>query len=285
MGDCGSSTTYTQSISWADTHTPLAPITNVTTAFNQLFAGSDPSASAAQKAQRMAQSKSVLDFVQSDAKTVTRQLSAADQQKLDEYFTGVRALETRLTAPYGANCQPGSAPLAGVDFPTTVQAWNDLIVLALQCDMSRLLTFMLEFELSYCTYDFLFPGVSTQGHHSLSHYSNTNDYNQLVAVETWQTKQIAYLVQKLKSTPEGSGTLFDSVALVGLPGMGLGNTHDHANISPVVLGSCGGRLKGGQHLATGGAPLANLHISLMAAMGVKVSSFGLDGNGTIAGLQ
>ncbi|RYZ55499.1 MAG: DUF1552 domain-containing protein, partial [Proteobacteria bacterium] len=243
VNDCGSSNIYTQSISWSNATTPLSPLATPLAAFNQMFAGYDPNATEAQRALRAAAQKSVLDFVQKDAKSLSNHMNAADKTKLDEYLTGVRDIERRLAGGSNICASTAVAPSKRLDHQATVTAFNDLMVLALRCDMSRVITFMLEFELSYRIYDFLFPGQNSAGHHTLSHYGSQTQLDQLIAVETWETKQALDLAQKLKAIPEGDGNLLDNTILLLMPGMGQGANHNHVDIALAMIGKGGGTLK------------------------------------------
>ncbi|MBC7533499.1 MAG: DUF1552 domain-containing protein [Oligoflexus sp.] len=286
VGDCGASTMYTQVISWANANTPLSPLATPMAAFNQLFAGFDANATEAQKALRLATQKSVLDFVKNDAKSLSAHMNSADKAKLDEYLTGVREIEVRINSDSSSLCSSHAvAPSLFYDHQAKVTAFNDLMVLALRCDMTRVITFMLEFELSYRVYDFLFPGQPSAGHHSLSHYGDQRGLDQLIAVETWESKQCLDLAQKLKNIPEGDGNILDNTMLLLLPGMGQGAAHNHVDISMAILGKAGGKIKPGMHLnfATN-APYANLHVTLLNAMGIPTEKFGYDGTKILPGL-
>ena len=280
--DFGAACSYTQSISWAGPQQPLAPVINPLTAFNQLFAGSNEGATAEAQAIRRASLKSVLDYVLADADSLSLQLGADDRNKLDEYFTSVRELETRLTNPAGM-CESGPAPADALDYPGRVQAFNDLIALAFQCNQSQVITFMLENGLSGRSHPFIgAPG----GHHGLTHGAGDNPAGQLLLLETWQAQQAANLAAKLKSMPDIDGTpILDNTAMLVLTDMGDGGAHDHTSLSQVLLGRCGGALNSGQALHYAGAPLGNLYVSLLRAFGVDTTTFGVDGVAPLDGVN
>ncbi|MES2745563.1 MAG: DUF1552 domain-containing protein [Bdellovibrionota bacterium] len=285
--DCGATTFYTQCISWKDAKTPLSPLASPQAAFNQLFAGYDANATAAQRALREATQKSVLDFVVKDVKSLAAKMNPADKTKVDEYLTGVRDIERRMTTAGSGMCGKNvpTPPPSGVEHPARVKLFNDLMVLALKCDMTRVITFMLEFELSYRIYEFLLPGQGSAGHHSLSHFGgNKTAENQLLAIEKWETTMILDLAEKLKATPEGDGNLLDNTILCYMPGMGHGDAHDHANFSMAILGKGAGKINAGQHMQRSGVPKGNLNVSLLNAMGVKTERFGMEGSANIEGL-
>lgn len=280
--DFGASCSYTQAISWAGPQAPLAPVINPLTAFNQLFAGNDEGATEAEQEMRRASMKSVLDYVQSDAESLKVQLGATDKMRLEEYFTAVRELEMRLTSPPALMCEPGAPPGAGLDYPTRVQAFNDLIALAFQCDMTRVLTFMIENGLSGRSHAFIgAPG----NHHGLTHGAGDNAPGQLLALETWQCQQAANLAIKLKGMQEPDGSfLLDNTAMLILTDMGEGGPHDHDHLAQVIVGRCGGTLATGQALPCNGAPLGNMYVSLLRAFGVE-APFGCDGTAPLAGVN
>jgi hypothetical protein len=279
--DFGASCSYTQSISWAGPKTPLAPVISPLTAFNQLFAGSDEGATAAEQATRRQSLRSVLDYVLTDADGLSAQLGTDDRHKLDEYFTSVRELETRLTQPAG-ECDAGPAPADGLDYPSRVAAFNDLIALAFQCNQTRIISFMIENGLSGRSHPFIdAPG----GHHGITHGAGTDPMGQLLRVETWQAQQAAAMAQKLKTLTEADGSpLLDHTAMLVLSDMGDGGIHDHTDLAPLLVGKCGGRLRTGQAIRCGGAPLGNLHVSVLQAFGVETSTFGCDGVAPLDGV-
>ena len=248
--DFGASCSYTQSISWAGPQAPLAPVINPLTAFNQLFGGTDEGATQAEQDKRRASLTSVL--------------------------------ETRLTHPAGT-CESGPAPADALDYPGRVKAFNDLIALTFQCNQSQVITFMIENGLSGRSHPFIdAPG----GHHGLTHGARVDPVNQLIRLQTWQAQQAADLALKLKSMPDIDGSsLLDNTAMLLLPDMGDGGSHDHTDLAPVIVGKCGGALNTGQSLKCGGAPLGNLHVSLLRALGVDTNTFGVDGVAPLPGVN
>lgn len=279
--DFVASCVYTHCISWSEPGKPLSPVLDPLTAFNELFGGTDEGATAAQREIRRRSFASVLDYVLDDAGSFATTLNAPDRNKLDEYFTAVRELEQRLTSP-AAMCETGPAPGASLEYPDAVRAFNDLMVLALRCDQSRFITFMIENGLSGRSHPFI---DAEGGHHALSHFGNDDDRARLLRLETWQCEQAADLATKLKAITEPDGsTLLDNTALLLLPDMGFGNPHDHTNLAPVVIGKAGGALATGQSLAFSSAPLGNLYVTLLQAFGVATETFGMDGVAALPGL-
>jgi hypothetical protein len=279
--DSGYSCAYTRNISWAGPKTPLQKTTSPQVAFDLLFKGLDDSATQAEQARRRAYSKSVLDYARGDAQRLQARLSRTDRMKLDEYLTGVREVEQRIGG-MTAQCQPGARPGDG-DFPAQVKAMADLMVLAFQCDLTRVITFMLNNAASGRSYGFL--GVSG-GHHEISHHQNNPDnHAKLQKIDTWEVEQLAYLLQRLKSVKEGDGNLLDNTLVYFSSEIEDGNAHRHTNLPILLGGRLGGAVRPGRHvLHTGDPPLANLFISILGAVGVKVDRFGDDGTAPLAGL-
>lgn len=274
--------TYTQCISWKGTGEPLGPVTNPLTAFNQLFASDGEGATEAERARRRASLKSVLDLVKDDATALKKQLSSGDTKRLDEYLTSVREVELRLTQPASTGCAPGPAPASGLDYQAQVRAFHDLIVLAFRCDLTRYLTFMIEYGLSGRSHPFV---QSFGGHHALTH-AGAGGLGELNRLEKWQCDMGVELATKLKATKDAFGKpLLDSMAMLFLPDMGDPSVHDHTNIAPAIVGNCNGKLKTGTYTRYANEPLGNLYVMLGRAFGLAtMNTFGVDGVRPVPGV-
>jgi hypothetical protein len=282
--DSGYSCAYTRNISWADADTPLPKIVDPNQAFNQLFEGHDPNATAAEIAKRQAYEKSVIDFVLADVDALKPKLGATDQIKLDQYLTGVRELEKRVVdmAPI-VTCSPGTAPAKGnmLDYPAHLQAMFDLIALAFACDATRVVTLMLGNAVSQRTHPFLSINA---GHHDISHHmSDPALIAQLAKIGAWEMQQLGYFFTKLKALPDaldGQSVLHNS-AIFCSSDISDGNRHNHDDMPIVLGGSGGGKLKTGQHISftqsDKAAPkqkVANLLVTMLDAAGVTGAQFG-----------
>ncbi len=273
--------TYTQCVSWKGSGEPLSPVTNPLTAFNALFAGSGEGATEIERARRRASMKSVLDYVSDDATGLKGQLSKGDTARLDEYLTSVRELEKRVTVAETNTCAPGTAPASGLDYQAQVRAFHDLIVIALRCDLTRYLTFMIEYGLSGRSHPFV---NSNGGHHALTH-GGAGVLDQLVRLEKWQCDMGAELAMKLKTTLDANGApLLDNTAMLFLPDMGDPSVHDHTALAPIVVGKLGGKLRTGVSNKLNHEPLGNLYVALGQAFGVPMTTFGVDGVKPVNGL-
>ena len=286
VGNCdsGYSCAYVRNISWAGPTTPLQKLVDPQVIFDRMYAGDDPNATKSEKEKRRRYNKSVIDYVLSDANSLKNKLGKVDKTKLDEYITGVRELELRITKPPAAAC--GSDPFPGdeLDFQTHVRAICDLMFTAFQCDMTRIITFMLSNGISNRTYSYL--GV-TGGHHEISHHQNDPaKLAKLAKIDLWEMEQFAYMVKRMKETPEGDGTLLDNCLLMMTSEMGNGDRHDQSNVPIVLAGNCDGYFSTGRHLLyEAEEPKGDLLVSIMDAFGVSVDTFGESGTGLLAGLK
>ena len=291
--DSGYSCAYARNISWSDSATPLPKIVDPSQAFNQLFEGYDPNASAAEAAKRTAYEKSVIDFVLADVNGLSPKLGSTDKVKLDQYLTGVRELEKRIAGVGpGASCTPGTPPVKGakLDFPTQLKTMFDLIALAFACDATRIVTFMLANAVSQRTYPWL---DITAGHHDISHHMNdAASIAQLAKIGAWEMQQLGYFFDKLKALPdvvEGQNVLHNS-AIFCSSDISDGNRHNHDDMPIVLGGHGGGKLTPGQHISfTPKAKtdpkqkVSNLLVTMLEAAGVTGAQFG-DSTGPISGV-
>jgi len=275
--DSGYSCAYSRNISWAGESTPLPKMTNPRLVFDRLFAGLDADMTAEAIARRKAHRLSVLDHVTAEASVLSGTLGAADRAKLDEYLTGVRDLEVRIeSADEEAQCDPGPEPPLDYSYPEHVRLMSDLMVLALRCDATRLITFMLQNAASNRNYGFI--GVSG-AHHELSHHQNDAATQELLTqIGTWEVEQLAYLLEGLRAVDEGGSTLLDNTVVYFSSEIADGNAHQHEDLPVLLAGRAGGALEPGRHvLLPDREPLANLYVTLLQLLGVDADAFGVDG--------
>ena len=293
--DSGYSCAYSRNISWADATNPLPKITDPLETFNQIFQGYDPNASAADVAKRQAYETSVLDSVTADISSLNLKLGTTDKVKLDQYLTGVRALETELTSSATmAACAKGTAPSSKiVDYPSHMKSMMDLMVLAFQCDATRVISFMQGNAGSNQTYEFISAGPAgtapapiNRAHHEISHHNgDPTAISQLIAINTWTFKQIAYLLTQMKAIPDGAAgqNMLTNSSVFVSSDVSDGNMHNHTDMPIVLAGHGGGMLKPGQHIRYGAAiaapswksrppssnvPMSNLLLTTLATVGV-----------------
>ncbi|MEJ7605848.1 MAG: DUF1552 domain-containing protein [Bryobacteraceae bacterium] len=204
-------------------------------------------------------------------------LGPSDRSKVTEYLDTVREVERRIQR---SEQKTGDSPSADLDRPIGVPAsygdharlMFDLQALALQGDVTRVITFQLAREASTRTYSE--AGVSDP-HHPTSHHSNSPEKLETLAkINAYHVSLFAYFLGKLKSIPDGEGSLLDHTLYLFGSGMGNPDVHDHANLPIVVAGGAAGKLKGGRHIAyKQSTPLANLHLTLLEKVGVRLDSF------------
>lgn len=278
--DRGSSCVFTQAFSWAGANRPLTPLADPLSAFDQLFGGEDDAAGEEQGS-RQRSLVSVLDYVTEEATVFSQTLGQADQAKFEEYMTSVQELERRLTTSTEAACQAGPAPGAALSYQDRVTAFHDLMALALECDQTRFISFMIEYGLSSRSHPELdAPG----GHHAISHYTNDNDKQQLIRVENWQGDELGKFVEVVANRTEADGSsMLDNTLILAMPSMGWGNPHDHDDVSPIFIGKAAGAIQTGQYIDARGTPLGDLYVTLLQAFGVQ-ASFGADGKNVISGV-
>ncbi|MCU1261502.1 MAG: hypothetical protein JWO80_4387 [Bryobacterales bacterium] len=276
VGQCdnGYACVYQNNLSWSSPTTPLQAEAHPRVAFERLFG--DGGSSVDRRAE-LRKKASLLDWVNEDISRLQNKLGADDRTKVSQYLETVREVERRIQK---AEAETADSQLPDLDRPVGVptayadhaRLMFDLQVLALQGDVTRVITFQLARETSTRTY----PEIGVPDpHHPLTH--NAGDPAKLARVakiNEFHVSLFAYFLDKLKSTRDGNGTLLDhSVYLYG-SGMGNPDLHDHVNLPILVAGGGAGKMKGGRHIRYAEpTPLANLHLTLLDKVGVKVDSF------------
>jgi hypothetical protein len=273
-------------MSWTRTGTRIPPIPGPRELFRQLFVD-DSAAGRKQAEDRIALQSSILDAVLGDANSLRRKLNKNDGQKLDEYFSSVRDVETKLTLDRQWLSVP--KPKAPMDEPTDkgltldLPALYDLIALALQTDSTRVAT--LEIASGFVASAL---GIK-KGYHGLSHHGKVEDsIDLLVQIELYQVEQLSRFLAKLRSIrePNTDGTLLDNTMVLMGSGMGDANSHTNNDL-PIIL--AGGRFKHGEYkqypkVSNRRVPLCNLFVSMLQRFGVETDEFS-QGTGTLNGLE
>jgi hypothetical protein len=279
VGQCdnGYACVYQNNLSWSSPTTPLPAEAHPRIAFERLFGDGG---SSADRLAELRKSASLLDWVKEDIARLQKKLGPADRTKVSEYLDTVREVERRIQR---AEAQTADSPLRDLDRPLGVPAayadharlMFDLQVLALQGDVTRVITFQLARETSNRAYPEI--GIA-EGHHPLTHNSGNQEMLAKVAkINAFHVSLFADFLKKLKATPDGDGTLLDHSLYLYGSGMSDGDKHDHVNLPVLVAG--GG--KGGKHIRyKQPVPLANLHLTLLDRAGVRMDSFA-DSNGKV----
>ena len=284
--DNGYACVYQNNLSWSSPTTPLPSEAHPRIVFERLFG---EGGTLAERRAALRKRASLLDWVTEDIASLRRELGPADQARLGEYLDTVREVERRIQKAE-ADAATSSLPVdlerpLGVPAAYTDHAklMFDLQVLAMQGDITRICTFQLARETSNRTY-FAETGVADP-HHPLSHHGNDPEkIARMSKINAFHVSLFAYYLGRLKATPDGDGTLLDHSLLLYGSGIGNPNIHDHTNLPVLVAGGAAGGMKGGRHIRYDQpVPLANLHLTLLDKVGVRIDSFA-DSTGKIGDL-
>ncbi|MCK5943647.1 MAG: DUF1552 domain-containing protein, partial [Planctomycetes bacterium] len=278
--DSGYSCAYSNNVSWSAPDRPVAKETDPRAVFARLFG--DPE-SALDRRQRVAQSardRSILDLVQADAKSLRRQLGAADRRKLAQYLDSVRDLEQRLEQVEREVAQQDEQAVgvpeglldAGGTQQDRLRMMYELIALALATDRTRVVSFMVGNGGSNRSYRFL--GVP-EGHHTLSHHGKVEEKREKIArIDRYQAEQLASFVERLAAEQSGERDLLHDTFVLFGSGIGDGNRHNHDDLPVLLCGEGGGAAKGRRHVEVGRrVPMANLYLAVLQAMGGRAERF------------
>ncbi len=275
---------YTDSISWASPNEPLPMIRDPRVAFDMLFGSGR---SAADRAERRQSRRSILDWIQGEVAHVRQDLGASDRMRLDRYLDNVREIERRIETIEARNSSGEERALPdapkGVpdSFSEHMRLLFDLQVLALQTDMTRIISF----KTGRDSQNRVFPeSGSSQPFHPASHHGNREDrimeFNKICK---YRVGQLAYFLDRMQSTMDGDQNLLEKTMVIWGSPMADPNVHNHRRCPLVLLGHANGVLKGNAHLAAAdGTPMANVMLTLMHELGMDdLQSFG-DSTGTFS---
>lgn len=285
--DSGYSCAYSNSISWSSQATPLGKEVNPRSTFERLFANGQRKEMDKSQAMRLKLRKSVLDFVSDDANRLLKKLGHSDQQKLDQYLTGVREVERRM--------EPDRKQVAvdtDFDYPVPagipknygehIRLMCDMLVLAFQTDSTRISTMMFADAGSNRSYKQI---NINDGHHELSHHrGDAKKIAKIRDINRFHIEQLAYLLQKMKATPDGDGNLLDHSTICYGSGISDGDRHNNENLPVLLAGSGHGMIETGRHLRVAEeTPMCNLFMSMLDNFGTPVDFIG-DSTGKLPGL-
>ena len=277
VGNCdnGYACVYQNSLSWSSPTTALPTEADPRVLFERLFGdGGTPE----QRKAELNTNASLLDAVMDDISKRQKTLGSSDQRKVDEYLTTVREVERRIQM---SQAQSEITQLPELTRPTSVpEDWEehvklmiDLQILALQSDLTRVVTFQLAREASTRTYPQI--GVA-EPHHPISHHGNDPvQLEKLAKINKYHVSLFAYMIEKMSSVTDGNGTLFDNSTYLLGSGMGNPDIHNHKNLPIIVASGKNSGIIGGRHIRyeEEQAPLANLHLTLLDSVGVHLDSF------------
>lgn len=267
---------YTHTLCWRSATQPLPMEHNPRAVFEKLFGDSGSTERAAREA-RLRQHRSILDSVADKLARLRRELGPQDLTKVDEYTESVRDVERRIQRAEEQRDvelptidQPQGVPAA---FEDHLALMLDLQRLALQADLTRVVSFMIGKEQSARPY----PQIGVpEAHHPLSHHSNRPELIAYMSkINRYHVELFSGYLAKLKATPDGDGSLLDHMTILYGAGISNSNAHSGDNLPIMLVGGGAGTLKGGQHLAFADKPpTANLLVTLMDKLGVPVERIG-----------
>ena len=267
---------YLNTVSWRSGTTPLPVEINPRSVFERLFGDSDSTDTAARLA-RIQEDRSILDSVTRAVARLRRKVGTRDNSKITEYLDAVRDVERRIQMAEeqaASSREPVSMERpAGIPatFKEHIQLMFDLQILAYQTDMTRVVTFMMGREQTDRPYREI--GVN-DGHHPLSHHKNFPEMvAQVAKIDAHHSEMFAYFLEKMRSTPDGDGSLLDHAIIVYGSALSDGNAHLHNDIPVLLAGGGGSRIKGGRHIRYPGSPFSNLHVTIMDMLGVHVDEY------------
>jgi hypothetical protein len=276
VGQCdnGYACVYQNNLSWSSPTTPLPAEAHPRIVFERLFG---EGGSAADRRAALRRRASLLDWVRDDISRLQKQLGPDDRARVGQYLDTVREVERRIQK---AEAETADTQLPDLDRPVGVPAsyadharlMFDLQALALQGDVTRVITFQLARETSTRTYTEI--GVPDP-HHPLTHHGNNPEkIARMAKINAFHVSLFASFLEKLKATPEGDGSLLDHTVYLYGSGMGNPNVHDHVNLPILVAGGGAGGVKGARHITYAEpTPLANLHLTLLEKVGVRLDAF------------
>ncbi len=223
------------------------------------------------------ESRSILDLVSREAGDLRRSLGVRDQAALDDYLSTVREIERRVQQLEGRDLSKVNLPDTPAGIPSRfdehMALMFDLIALAYQANLTRVVSFMMAAEVSNQPYNFI---NIPDAFHPLSHHANNAaKLANLAKVQAYNTGAFAKFATKLASLPDGEGNMLDNSILVFGSNMSDSNAHNHFPLPMAVVGGGAGRLKGNRHLRyPDKTPLANLHLTIMDRIGVPMETLG-----------
>ncbi len=270
--DSGYACAYQYNLSWRSATTPAAAEANPRAVFERLFGAGAAGERAANLKRRQIEQRSVLDYVLEDARGMNRRLDGRDRDKLDQYLTGIREIETGLekAGRFGSAKDPGTDTPPGIpeDRAQYMQSMFDMLVLAFQTDSTRVATVLLGHDGDNRS----LPEIEvSEGHHDLSHHFNQAEkVDKLKDIDRWYATQFAKFLGKLRDTKEANGeSLLSNSMIVYGSGNADGNRHTHSNLPLVLAGGGGGTLATGRYVKHDSKPMSNLLLSIADRMGAK----------------
>jgi hypothetical protein len=273
--DVGFSCTYMNTISWRTPTSPLPMEINPRIVFDRMFGDG---ATVQERLQRIETQRSILDAITGQVRRLQGDLGVRDRNRVAEYLDAVREIERRIQLSERQASNPSLAvPESPTGIPDDHEAHTklmfDLMAIAFQANITHVSTFMMAREVSYRTFPKL--GISEAFHPASHHQNSPARLETLAKINTFHVSQMAYLLDRLKSTPDGDGTLLDHSLILYGSAMSNSNVHDHAPLPVLIAGGAAGRLKGGRHIMyPAGTPMSNLLVTILNKAGVEQEKVG-----------
>jgi hypothetical protein len=273
--DVGYSCAYMNTISWKTPTTPMPMETNPRVIFERMFGRPG---STEERVRRMQQNRSILDSVKGDVSSLERGLGARDKVRLDQYLEHVREIEQRIQRAEKQATSEITLPVAPVGIP---DSWEehatvmfDIMALAFEADITRVFSYMLNREASQLVFPDL--GFNEPWHHVSHHGNEAYKLELLVKLNTWQISLFGKFLERLRTTPDGDGTLLDHSALIWGSGMSDSNSHSPLDVPFLMVGGGAGSFTGNRHhAAPKGTQLADVMLTIAQKYGAEIDRFGV----------
>jgi len=279
VGSCEAaySCAYFNTISWRDEETPLPMEHRPRALFERLFGSAgttDPKVLAALRQE----DRSILDAVGEDVKRLRGKLGGKDRGKIDQYTDALRDVERRIQRAEAQKDRdipslegPGGIPSVFSDY---FKLMTDVMVLAYQTDMTRVITFQMGHEMSLRSYPEL--GFTDSHHSQTHHHGEAEKIAKVIQINTLHTKMLAYYLDKLRNTQDGDGSLLDHTLIMYGAALSDANLHRYDDLPVLLVGGGVNGIKGGQHIRyPARTPLTNLLVTMLDKAGVpKVEKIG-----------
>jgi len=277
IGGCDTaySCAYMNTISWKNATTPLPMEINPRVVFERMFGRPGTKA---QRLERMQENRSILDSVREDVTDLEKKLGTKDRTRLEDYLDNLREIEARIQKAEKQTTTSVTLPDAPVGIPEAfddhARLMYDLMAVAYEANVTRVVTYMKSRDASQRVY----PNIGVmEPHHAMSHHGNNQEkLAGLVKVNTYHMTLFANFLERLKSTPDGDGSLLDHTLILYGSGMSESDTHSRLNLPTLLVGGGSRRMKGNRHIQEAKeTPIANLMVSLANKFDIPMEKFGL----------